>query len=415
MKKLLQIILVLCTSVTLFACNRTEENKEDPEVQAQFDSYLDELFKDEIEADFLTFHYMLADPEAGGYEKPEVDWGSLTLESTKQSIEDSKDDLDKLHEFEKEKLTDDQQKIYRLLEIQLEYNVEYENYYMEYGFCFGENKVNDNLITNLTEYRISNEEDVEDFIVLLEDVDRYIGEGIEATQQMADEGYIQKESEKEAILEQCRNFLESEEIEKYFHDEVMQLEELSEAQKSDYEAQVAEAVANDVKPAYENIITLYEQLPAAENQGSLAERETGKAYFEYLLKTQVGKERSVDEWIKIVEEEIEDTIYNWINIMFRTDIDAELENVELPADNAVDLVHYLEGCLDEEFPAIEQVEYRVDYLDASVANNLVSAYYVIPPIDAPDQNVIKVNPSNTDLVDLFSTLAHADPRTSLSE
>ena len=322
MKKLLQIILVLCTSVTLFACNRTEENKEDPEVQAQFDSYLDELFKDEIEADFLTFHYMLADPEAGGYEKPEVDWGSLTLESTKQSIEDSKDDLDKLHEFEKEKLTDDQQKIYRLLEIQLEYNVEYENYYMEYGFCFGENKVNDNLITNLTEYRISNEEDVEDFIVLLEDVDRYIGEGIEATQQMADEGYIQKESEKEAILEQCRNFLESEEIEKYFHDEVMQLEELSEAQKSDYEAQVAEAVANDVKPAYENIITLYEQLPEAENQGSLAERETGKAYFEYLLKTQVGKERSVDEWIKIVEEEIEDTIYNWINIMFRTDIDA---------------------------------------------------------------------------------------------
>ena len=406
MKKLLQIILVLCTSVTLFACNRTEENKEDPEVQAQFDSYLDELFKDEIEADFLTFHYMLADPEAGGYEKPEVDWGSLTLESTKQSIEDSKDDLDKLHEFEKEKLTDDQQKIYRLLEIQLEYNVEYENYYMEYGFCFGENKVNDNLITNLTEYRISNEEDVEDFIVLLEDVDRYIGEGIEATQQMADEGYIQKESEKEAILEQCRNFLESEEIEKYFHDEVMQLEELSEAQKSDYEAQVAEAVVNDVKPAYENIITLYEQLPAAENQGSLAERETGKAYFEYLLKTQVGKERSVDEWIKIVEEEIEDTIYNWINIMFRTDVDAELENVELPADNAVDLVHYLEGCLDEEFPAIEQVEYRVDYLDASVANNLVSAYYVIPPIDAPDQNVIKVNPSNTDLVDLFSTLAH---------
>ena len=41
-----------------------------------------------------------------------------------------------------------------------------------------------------------------------------------------------------------------------------------------------------------------------------------------------------------------------------------------------------------------------------MANNLVSAYYVVPPIDAPDLNTIKVNPVNTDLVDLFSTLAH---------
>lgn len=406
MKKLLQIFLVLCTSFSLFACNQTDESRENPETQAQFETYLDELFEEEVGADFLTFHYTLANPEEKGYEKPAVNWGSLTLESTKQAIEDSKEELDQLHEFEKEELTGDQQKIYRLLEIQLEYNIEYENYYMDYGFCFGENKVNDNLITNLTEYRISNKEDVEDFITLLNDVDRYISEGIEATREMADNGNIQKESEKEAILEQCRNFLESEEIEKYFHNEVMQLEELSDAERSDYENQVTEAVANNVKPAYEKIIALYEELPVADNQGSLAERENGKEYFEYLLKTQVGKERSVDEWIKIVEEEVDATIYSWINIMFSSDIDAELENIELPADNAEDLVHYLEGCLDEEFPAIDQVTYRVDYLDATVANDLVSAYYVIPPIDAPDLNVIKVNPSNTDLVDLFSTLAH---------
>ena len=52
------------------------------------------------------------------------------------------------------------------------------------------------------------------------------------------------------------------------------------------------------------------------------------------------------------------------------------------------------------------MDYRVNYLDASVASDLVSAYYVVPPIDSPSKNVIKVNPNNTDLVSLFSTLAH---------
>lgn len=405
MKKYLQILLAAVLSLSLFACAKTEI-KENPETQAKFEEYIAELFKEEIKSDFLNFHYTLAHPEESGFEKPKVSWGSLSLDTVKASIEDSKEELEKLHGFEKLELTKDQQRIYRLLEIELENNIEFEKY-LDYNYCFGENKVNDNLITNLTEYRITVQEDAEDFILLLNDVERYIDEGITATRELADSGNIQKESEKEAILEQCRKFLESEEIEKSFHSKIVQVEGLSDAQRADYEAQVAEAVRESVKPAYEKIIALYEELPVSEHQGSLAEMENGKEYFEYLLKVYIGKERSADEWIKIVGQEVEDTIHQWITIMFTSStIDDELENVELPADNAEDLVKYLEGCLAEEFPAIDKVQYSVSYLDASIANDLISAYYVIPPIDAPDLNVIKVNPNNTELVDLFSTLAH---------
>lgn len=405
MKKYLQLLLALCLSFSLFACTK-EESKENPETQAKFEDYLDELFKEEMEADFLTYHYTLLDPEAMGIEKPEVSWGSLTRESNKENIEDCKEELEKLHGFEKSELNAEQQKIYRLLEIKLENSIEAEKY-LDFEFCFGENKVNDNLITNLTEYRISTQEDVEDYIVLLKDVDRYISEGIEATKQMADEGHIQKEIEKDTIVEQCEKFLDSEEIEKHLSSEMLKIDELSEAQKADYESQAAIAVKDYVKPAYQKIIDLYDELPVAENQGSLAEVENGKEYLEYLLKVNIGKERKVEDWIEICEKEVKETITQWITILITsTTIEEELENVELPADDAEGLVKYLEKCLEKEFPSIGQVQYHVSYLDESVANDLVSAYYVIPPIDAPELNTIKVNPKNTDLVDLFSTLAH---------
>ena len=359
MKKYIQMFLAVCISLSLFACTKTEI-QENPEAQIKFEEYLDELFKEEMEADFLTYHYTLAHPDDAGIDKPEVSWGSLTLESVKESVEDSKEELEKLHEFEKLELTKDQQKIYRLLEIELENNIELEKY-LNYDYCFGENKVNDNLITNLTEYRISGQEDIEDFILLLKDVDRYISEGIEATRELADSGNIQKETEKEAILEQCQKFLESEEIEKYFHSELMQVEGLSDTQREDYESQVAEAVKNSVKPAYEKIISLYEELPVSEHQGSLAEMENGKEYFEYLLRIYVGKERSADEWIKIVEDEVKTTIREWINVMYKTDVLDEMENIELPAEDAEGLVAYLEDCLEQEFPTIDKVHYNVSY------------------------------------------------------
>lgn len=388
-------------SINLFSCVK----KENKETQERFDVYVDTLLKEEYRSDYMNYHYSIINGEAIGIDKPEVSLGSLSLESTLESIQSSKDELEKLHTFDIRELNDSQQDIYRLLEIQLEENIEYEKY-VDFDYCFGENEINDGLITNFTEFRIQNVEDVEDYITLLKDTERYIDEGISRTQQQAEKGYIQNELIQNSIIKSCKKFLESEEIEKYFHHEISKLD-ISDSKKSGYEKEVNNAVYRIMKPAYQKIIDLYEDLPESKYQGSLSEMKNGKEYFEYLLKVYVGKDRNANEWIKILENEIDETMRDWVMIMItNNNIYDEVENVTLPYDNAQELVEYLERCIDKEFPRFEKIDYEVSYLDKSVASDLTSAYYVVPPIDAPNKNVIKVNPNNTDIVSLFSTLAH---------
>lgn len=401
MKKMIQLLLIISMCFTLFGC----ENTGNIEVQEKFDAYLDELVKEELESDYLSYHYMIVDGKHLEIDKPEVSLGSLTLDSTLESIDSSKEELKELHAFNKKELTSSQQDIYTLLEIQLEENIEYEKY-LNFDYCFGDNLVNDNLITNFTEYRFDNEEDVLDFITLLEDSGRYIDEGIQRTLELSKDGSIQNELIKESVIESCEKFIQSEEIEKYFNEQIKSMN-FSTDQIKEYEKQVKNAVDTIMQPAYQRIVDCYKGLPTSKYQGTLSEIKNGKEYFDYLLRVKVGSDRSAEDWIEIMDSEIEDTLMKWVMVMITNEnIEEEIENVQLPKDNAYELVQYLENCIDTEFPKIDNVNYSVNYLDASVASDLVSAYYVVPPIDAPSKNVIKVNPNNTDLVSLFSTLAH---------
>lgn len=401
MKKLIQGLLIISMCFTLFGC----EDTGNIEAQEKFDAYLEELVKEELESDYLSYHYMIVDGNHLDISKPEVSLGNLSLDSTLESIESSKEELKELHAFNKKELTSSQQDIYTLLEIQLEENIEYEKY-INFDYCFGDNQVNDNLITNFTEYRFDDEEDVLDFITLLEDSGRYIDEGIQRTIELSKDGSVQNDLIKEAVIKSCEKFIQSDEIEKYFHEQIKTMN-LSNDEIKEYEKQVKNAVDTIMQPAYQRIVDCYKGLPKSKFQGTLSEIENGKEYFEYLLRVKVGSDKSAEDWIEIMDSEVEDTLMKWVMVMISNEnIEEEIENVQLPKDNAYELVQYLENCIDTEFPKINKVDYRVNYLDASVASDLVSAYYVVPPIDAPSKNVIKVNPNNTDLVSLFSTLAH---------
>ena len=389
--------------IGISGCKSTKnENNED---LGTFSEYIDELVKTELEGDFLTYHFMLVDGDLFDVDKPEVTLGSLTLESTLESVETCKEELEVLYQFDVDELSDEEQDIYRLLELQYKENIEYENH-LNFDYCFGDNKVNDNLITNFTEYRFSNVDDVKDYITLLNDTGRYIDEGIERTKELAKEGYVQNELIQDSVIESCSKFMNSTEIEKYFDSEIIKLD-ISDNDIENYKKQVEDGV-NIMQEAYGRIVDLYKELPTSDYQGSLSEIKGGKDYFEYLIKAYTGSDRSVKEWMKLLEEEIDDTIMEWVMIIWygEHDVYEEMENIELPFDNAQEVVEYLEKCMSSEFPIIDKVEYSVKYLDASVANDLTSAYYVIPPLDAPEMNTIKVNPKNTDLLELFSTLAH---------
>ena len=65
----------------------------------------------------------------------------------------------------------------------------------------------------------------------------------------------------------------------------------------------------------------------------------------------------------------------------------------LPEKDPTEILNTLQGHL-QEFPEGPEVTFTASYLDSSVANDGIVAYYMQPPIDDIVNNVIKINGDN---------------------
>lgn len=89
------------------------------------------------------------------------------------------------------------------------------------------------------------------------------------------------------------------------------------------------------------------------------------------------------------------------------DLITKMENFEFTVTDAAELLKLHEENMTLSVPSIPKINYNVNYLDASIASENTIAYYLIPPLDEPKDNVIKVNPAFADdLETLYQTTAH---------
>lgn len=404
MKKILKSLLVACMSISLVACKSEEVTEINPATQAKFEAYLDHEYKDYFEEDYTTYHMSLLHPKELGIEKPEVTLGNMSTEYYLKYIKDCKEDLKTLHEMNIKEIDEKQQRIYRIIERNLEDQINIEKY-LDFTFPFEETGVNYNLITLFTEFAIRTKEDVDDLIVLLKDTSRFMNEGIERTKELANKGMIQNESEKKKIIENAQSFLDGNEIQNSMSKKLRKLD-LSEEEIKNYEKQIDEAVKSSVVIAYEAMIEMYKNLPKAAKQGALCERTGGKEYYEYLLQTTIGTKKSVKELMSDAKTQIAKTILQLYNVFMDEKFDGDLKNLKFTQKDASKILKELENKMSSTYPAIKKINYSVDYLDASVVSDTILAYYLIPPVDAMEENIIKVNPKVSDIKELTTTLAH---------
>ncbi|MGN1267402.1 MAG: DUF885 family protein, partial [Dorea sp.] len=75
--------------------------------------------------------------------------------------------------------------------------------------------------------------------------------------------------------------------------------------------------------------------------------------------------------------------------------------------NPVSLLSNLRQKLEGEFPTPPDVDIQVKYVQKSMEEYLSPAFYMIPPIDNSEENIIYINAGHmTDDLSLFTTLAH---------
>ena len=206
-------------------------------------------------------------------------------------------------------------------------------------------------------------------------------------------------------IDRFTNKKEDNELIIVFNNNVDAFEGLSDKEKEDYKAKNKEIVLNSVVPAYEKLGEKLEGYRGSRKYGnSVYDLPDGKEYYESFVKFKSSMDATPEELLETMNDVIDSEIrklYDMYPYLMSMD-----DSVQIELSDPTDILEYLRTHMDE-FPKGPEVTYKASYLDPSVANEGIIAYYMQPPVDDIVNNVIKINGGGIDDDNsLYATLAH---------
>lgn len=375
--------------------------------EESFSEFEDELFQEMMSEDYTTLHFSLRDYQKYGIEKPEVNIGDASWDEYEDSVEDCDEYLKKLQSFDYDSLSETEQKDYRTIAFYLERNKELNSYpYFDWAFNRAEGVI-DNLLTTFTEFVFYEKEDIDDYLTTLASVPAYLDQCLENTKKQAAEGYFLTDAMLKETEDAIAKFVDKKddnELIKIFDENIDAFDGLSAEEKEAYKKKNQEIVLNAYIPSYEKVAEELQKLKGARKADyNVSSLDGGSEYYAALARYKTSIDADVETILDICTQYIEKSVDELYDIMQNH---SEVTEETLDFDSAEDVLSYLEGHLDA-FPALDKVYYNVQYLDPSVANDSIVAYYLSPPVDDMRDNVIKINGDNvSDVIDLYTTLAH---------
>ena len=375
--------------------------------EESFSEFEDELFQEMMSEDYTTLHFSLRDYQKYGIEKPEVNIGDASWDEYEDSVEDCDEYLKKLQSFDYDSLSETEQKDYRTIAFYLERNKELNSYpYFDWAFNSAEGVI-DNLLTTFTEFVFYEKEDIDDYLTTLASVPAYLDQCLENTKKQAAEGYFLTDAMLKETEDAIAKFVDKKddnELIKIFDENIDAFDGLSAEEKEAYKKKNQEIVLNAYIPSYEKVAEELQKLKGARKADyNVSSLDGGSEYYAALARYKTSIDADVETILDICTQYIEKSVDELYDIMQNH---SEVTEETLDFDSAEDVLSYLEGHLDA-FPALYKVYYNVQYLDPSVANDSIVAYYLSPPVDDMRDNVIKINGDNvSDVIDLYTTLAH---------
>lgn len=369
---------------------------------AEFDAYLDTIFDELVSDNYLYMHFNVADYKAMGIEKPEVGFGHIVYGVDQEEFNKTEKQLEELLAFDYDKLSLRQQYDYDLLHYSLLETLcglEYSKYNLIFS---SSSQFSDGIITNLMEFAIYDEESEEDFLVVLKDVPNYINEAIEYSKQQSNDGLYHSDDMLDEEISYIDNLISSNGKSIYEH-----------YKEYDIYPEVKELVENEVIPAFVTLKDYLKTLYGKTTSDKLTLCKIDEGYAEYTYLINSSSNRDITDIYNDLVELYFDWIYNFIGI-YQDDENVLNKYGEYIQANKVlnlsseDMLEYLRNNSSERYEYLEDANYVVSSLDT--LGNTTLGYYVSPPIDNLNQNVIRVNAKiDSDYYDqmsVFEVMAH---------
>lgn len=404
--------LLITASVFLLSYHREEH---------LFRAFCHRLFVSEMTCDTLSMHYTLKDPASYSicsyqpvlpvYQKGSELYHAIELENYTAILE----------ELSPSKLSEEDQSFYRLLEryLTLQQRLAEYPYYKEPLSPSGGAQTG--LPILLADYRFCSEQDVRDYLALLNQYDDYLDGIALYEQEKADAGLFMAEESLNKLLEQCDTIMDADELasgthflQTTFRERTQKLVEeqvLSNKKKERYDLTNDRLLQTVVAPAYEalqdSLIALSDQCGAL---GGLATKPQGSQFYTLYFQSITGSDKTPLEWKPLLHEELLDTFQQLAALLQQhPEIKSLLSQSEaFPLQSADAILQDLSSRMKQDFPALpDQVTCQVKSVSDCLAPYSAPAYYLTPPIDDTSQNVIYINPKEKSSgIELYTVLAH---------
>lgn len=389
---------------------KSEEAK--AEVQTDFDTYMDDLFKEEVALNTISLHYTLANPDSCGLTDYEVSLGSISEESLLESVDLLKNLQSSLDEFSYSSLTKEQQLTYDILDDYSTLELDNADLYLYSEVLCPSTGTHAELPILLAEYSFRSEKDVQDYLEILELIPNYFDEIIAFEKEKATAGLFMSETNANTVIDQCKDFSanpDSNFLIETFDNRIEALSNISAADKETYRHQNETYVKEKIVPAYAELASAISNLKKhCSDKGGLCNFEKGEDYYKYLVTSFSGSDEDIEDLQKMVEQKRKSDLKELSALLTKNpNLAEESSSYEMNLPDPSEILSQLKETIKKDFPEAPEANFTVKYVDEALEDYLAPAFYLTSPLDDYKENSIYINASsNYEKMELFTTLAH---------
>lgn len=403
-------VLLLVFTALLFLLGRDADRR--------FEAYTEALFRQEVASNTISLHYTLRDPSAYGIYDTPLSLGACSTD-TQEIGATAENALALLRKHDRERLSQENQLTYDVLESYLEHSLQESAYALYEEPLAPLTGTQAQLPVLLSEYQFYEIDDVDIYLRLLGQVPEYFQSILEFEQARSAQGLFMSAASADAIAAECQNFIDLK-TENYLYssfEERLEPLGLPEKQKEAYCETNADVIETSVFPAYQELkegITALRN--TGKNSGGLCYFSGGTEYYEALAASETGSDRTIPELQELTRRQIAQDLLDIqdalgsLSLTEEGSVSSDLFKAQgsiLSDTNPSSILTFLEQKLEGEFPAPPKVNTQIKYVQESMEEYLSPAFYMIPAIDNTQDNVIYINAGHLpDDLSLFTTLAH---------
>lgn len=346
-----------------------------PGENRRFSAYVEERFHSEVTSSAITLHYTLADPASRGIAPGTASFGTVSIpdrtsyDALLQSVKTT------LTSFHRNRLSAENQITLDLLlyELDCEKMPGSTSLLAEpLGPSLG---IQAQLPILLAEYPFRTQQDIADYLHLLQDLPRYFSDLIALEQEKSRQGVFQNDLAVDGIIRQCSAFLadadtpESHLLHTVFQNKLQASSLFSEAERNLCLQTHKKLLTSCVFPAYRSLSDALSSLrgKGTQNAGGLSRQEDGLSYYAYLLRSRVGVNASPEELTRLLTQQLADQCAEMQIILDQNpSLSLSEQALVLPFSTPEEMLADLQNAVSEDFPVLSGIAYEVKTVDDSL-------------------------------------------------